>query len=110
MPASRALRATGARHLPARKLGAWDIVAIVGLVVLGVSSCLGIWFGVYGNPIGTYSTYAAYTTLLLLVVMGIFVKPPSLPRVAAPPPAKQKTKLTQRTVSTGAGVVKMASD
>lgn len=89
-----------------RKLDTWDYVGIGGLVILAVTSGLAIWYGVYGNPIGTYSSYVAYAMILLLTILAIFGKKLQ-PRTVIVP--KKKAPVTKKSISTGAGTVQMAS-
>ena len=85
----------------------WTLVAVLCLVGLVVTSGLALYFGIYANPIGTYSSYVAYALIVALVVLAAMGKKLQHHVVTIP---QKKPRVTKKAVSTGAGSIQMASD
>ena len=87
----------------------WSYIGIVSLVILAASAGLALYYGIYLNPIGMYSSYVFYAMLVFLIILAIFGKKLEHHTVIVYN-KKPKTKLTEKEVSTGAGTIQMASD
>lgn len=86
--------------------GMWDVIGIGALLVLVVSASLAMYYGIYGNPIGTVASYVAYATIIFLIIVAVFGKRLQHRQVLVTAP---KMNLTRGTVSTAAGTVQMVS-
>lgn len=91
----------------AHHVSKWTVVSIVCLVVLAASSGLALYFGIAApNPTGTYASYVAYAMIVVLIVLAVMGKRLQHRTVVV---HTAKPKLTQKSITTGAGSVDMVS-